>query len=361
MAEGEKGKTGGRAKRVAKGALVSLGAMITAILCVEFATVRFNPMGILYFSESHSYLMQAIELLPEADRVDGRIFENKRSHHLALSDFEFDTDSFGMRASAPDVLFDSEKDPDRLRVLFLGDSVTLGWGVPFEDTWIQVLEKRARDKDGREVEALNAGHLQYNTIQESDWLEAHGAELRPDVIVVTFVVNDLDDAYGLYQGLKQAIADAPTLEELTFWDKLTGYYNEHFIGIRGLLSYREERTQAKTAAELKVISVEDHEGYQEAWFRASLALDRIQRLSVELGAKLIILDSSVPRIPSVKPWCEAAGVPWYDLTFTDEEFGQDIRNSLADAHANALGNSYLADKAEAALVAEGVFTAREKP
>jgi lysophospholipase L1-like esterase len=340
---------------VLKRVSVSLGATLTAVLLVELATVKLNPMGILYFSESHSYLQQSIELLPQADRIDGRLFENKRNSHLGLADFDFDTNSFGLRDVGPSEAFDALKDPSNLRVLFLGDSVTLGWGVPHKDTWINVLEGRAKAKDGRGVELLNAGHLQYNTIQESDWLEAHGPELRPDVVVVTFVVNDLDDAYGMYQGLKQSILDAPTPDELTLGDKMTAYYNEHFTGIRGLLRYREVREQAKTASEIELVNVEDRAEYPEAWFRAALALDRIQRICGELGAKLVILDHSVPRIPGVQPWCLQAGVPWYDMTFTDAEFSEDIRNSLADAHANALGNSYLANKAEAALVAEGIL------
>ena len=50
-----------------------------------------------------------------------------------------------------------------------------------------------------------------------------------------------------------------------------------------------------------------------------------------------------------------AGVPWYDLTFTDGEWARDVRNSLADSHANALGNRLLADKALRALRAAGVL------
>lgn len=346
---------GGFLPRLLKRLSVSLCATLTAVLLLELATVTLNPMGILYFSESHAYLQQSIEILPLADRVDGRLFENRRNNHLGLSGFDFDTNSFGLRGATPGENFDVLKDPSKLRVLFLGDSVTLGWGVPHEDTWINVLEGRAKAKDGRGVELLNAGHLQYNTIQESDWLEAHGPELRPDVVVVTFVVNDLDDAYGMYQGLKQSILDAPTPDELTLGDKMTAYYNEHFTGIRGLLRYREVREQAKTASELELVKVEDRAEYPQAWFRASLALDRIQRICGELGAKLVILDHSVPRIPGVQPWCQQAGVPWYDMTFTDTESSEDIRNSLADAHANALGNSYLANKAQAALVAEGIL------
>ena len=75
--------------------------------------------------------------------------------------------------------------------------------------------------------------------------------------------------------------------------------------------------------------------------------------SAELGAPLVVFDHSVPRLPDVERWCAAQGVPWFDFTFTAEEWQHPITNSLADAHANRLGNRWLADKALASLRASG--------
>ena len=78
------------------------------------------------------------------------------------------------------------------------------------------------------------------------------------------------------------------------------------------------------------------------------------------GIPFVVLDHTTPRIPDVARWCGANDVPCYDLAFSDEEWARDIRNSVADSHANPLGNRLLANKALAALRDAGLL-AEEKP
>src|SRR5262245_25299463 len=42
------------------------------------------------------------------------------------------------------------------RILAIGDSFTLGWGVSADDSWVKQLEKRLR-RDGLMAEVINAG------------------------------------------------------------------------------------------------------------------------------------------------------------------------------------------------------------
>lgn len=79
------------------------------------------------------------------------------------------------------------------RVLVLGDSVTLGAGLPLESTYPKVME---RALDGRRpgtmsaIEVWNAGVIGYNAAQEAAWFERHGAALAPDLVVIGFCLND---------------------------------------------------------------------------------------------------------------------------------------------------------------------------
>src|SRR5262249_16136694 len=54
------------------------------------------------------------------------------------------------------------------RILVLGDSITLGWGVREEDTITARLQKMLADA-GQKVEVLNAGVGNYNTDREVEW------------------------------------------------------------------------------------------------------------------------------------------------------------------------------------------------
>jgi lysophospholipase L1-like esterase len=80
----------------------------------------------------------------------------------------------------------------RLRVLVLGDSQAFGFGVEDDETFAALLERRlsARRREGR-VEVINAGVPGYGTADELAWLQAVGAELEPDLVIVQFLsTND---------------------------------------------------------------------------------------------------------------------------------------------------------------------------
>ena len=87
--------------------------------------------------------------------------------------------------------------PDTTRVLFLGDSVTFGSGVHAEEAFPRLLETELASAAGR-VETLNAGVVGYNTLQELGRLEGVGLAYRPDVVVLTFVVNDMLDSFSIF-------------------------------------------------------------------------------------------------------------------------------------------------------------------
>jgi hypothetical protein len=334
-----------------------LGSSALALVGLEAFLVGTNFAGLLHFGETHRYIQQAIELLPEADRPDGRIFQNRAGVDLELFDFDYRTAGLGLRSAEADPALLPVRREGVPRVLFLGDSVTLGWGVDDEHTWVRLLEQRAAEA-GRPIECLNAGHLQYNTLQEADWLAAHGAELAPDLVVLTFVVNDFDDAYGAFQELKAALASGvePGLAQ-----RLEGRLRGRFPGLFALPRLLALRAEAQSFEELEAADAAEAEDptlrpeYAAGAARTRPALDRILALCRELGAELVVLDHSQPELPLVRSWCSEQGIAYHDFRFTAEEWDQDIRNSLADAHANPLGNRYLADKAEAALATTGTL------
>lgn len=89
------------------------------------------------------------------------------------------------------------------RLLFLGDSVTFGSGVLAEEAFPRLLEAGLADAElaatrTRRVETLNAGVVGYNTLQELGRLEGVGLAYHPDVVVLTFVVNDLLESFSIF-------------------------------------------------------------------------------------------------------------------------------------------------------------------
>jgi lysophospholipase L1-like esterase len=73
----------------------------------------------------------------------------------------------------------------------LGDSLTVGWGVPLQETFSKRIEKLYAN-DRIDADVINAGVGNYNTIQEVEYFFAEGYKYRPDVVVLNFFVNDAE-------------------------------------------------------------------------------------------------------------------------------------------------------------------------
>ncbi len=82
----------------------------------------------------------------------------------------------------------TEKAPGITRVLVVGDSVTEGSGVKFEDLFAVQLQNQL----GGGYEVINLAMSGLNTPQEVHLLEVAGLQYKPDVVVLNFVLNDCD-------------------------------------------------------------------------------------------------------------------------------------------------------------------------
>lgn len=78
------------------------------------------------------------------------------------------------------------------RILFLGGSIALGWGVPEEQTVEARVEKMLRD-GGARVQVLNGGVGNYNTDRYVSRYFKELAGLNPTDIVVLYFLRDAED------------------------------------------------------------------------------------------------------------------------------------------------------------------------
>ena len=109
-------------------------------------------------------------------------------------EWKFTTNEKGRRVvlgGEPDASADGA--PSGPRVVALGDSYTFGWGVDDEHTYPAQLARLLRGTSGLEnVSVLNAGVPGFNTMQEASYLASRWDELRPDLVVLGFVMNDAE-------------------------------------------------------------------------------------------------------------------------------------------------------------------------
>jgi hypothetical protein len=87
----------------------------------------------------------------------------------------------------------ARKRPGVLRIVGLGDSVMMGWGVGQGEDYLSLLEGALRAR-GHDVEVLNFAVGGYNTVQEYHVMRDVALGYDPDVVVLGYVGNDLEDA-----------------------------------------------------------------------------------------------------------------------------------------------------------------------
>lgn len=76
------------------------------------------------------------------------------------------------------------------RIVFLGDSLTFGWGVEKMKTFEEILEAELSRR--RPTEIINFGTGNYNTEQEVSLFVEKGLKYKPDEVVVFYFINDAE-------------------------------------------------------------------------------------------------------------------------------------------------------------------------
>lgn len=110
--------------------------------------------------------------------------EHVNSASAILQSVEIRTNEWGLRGGP-----EPPPSPGVRRILFLGSSVTLGWGVPEEQTVTEQIRQMFA-RDGETVEVLNGGIGNYNAVRYVHRFLARLTGLNPTDIVVHAFVRD---------------------------------------------------------------------------------------------------------------------------------------------------------------------------
>jgi len=89
--------------------------------------------------------------------------------------------------------YSHRKEAGTFRIVGVGDSSLFGWGVPFEESGLKVLERRLNEKPGaRTFEVIDFAVPGYNTAMEAETFVKKCLEYAPDLVLLNFNTNDYD-------------------------------------------------------------------------------------------------------------------------------------------------------------------------
>ncbi len=126
--------------------------------------------------------------------LPGLVEDHRQNAEAELMGVRIRTDASGFRRA--NSVQESARTPNKRLVIALGDSLTLGWGVPEGETYSDVLEKilneRAHQTPVKQFTVLNAGIGNSNTSMELARYERNLRPLHPDWLIVGFFINDAE-------------------------------------------------------------------------------------------------------------------------------------------------------------------------
>ncbi len=300
------------------------------------------------------------------------------------------TNELGLR---DDPMSSPAKPAERFRVLCLGDSFVLGYAVPREALFVDLLEQWWK-AEGRDIDVVNAGTEGWSTDQEAAWLESRGRAFQPDLVLCFPYENDIwwnarRDYYGKSKPVygpdgklereHVVVQKESWLARMALAQVFRGPPKPETIQIAG----------KEVLAEFAPLFLDPPAGVAEAEARTRAALQAMQRTCAELGARLVLVP--IPSHSAIEPayrktvfepkylggldetlWSPDRPVDFFleqarELSIDSIDSREALRSARqagaslyyqVDFHLNALGNRELAACVKHALDERGVFPAR---
>jgi lysophospholipase L1-like esterase len=159
--------------------VVFIITIVVLALVLEFVLVFKNKDGRNYDIEMWKYSRE-LKRVSSNPKLGHEHAPNKSAK---LQNIDIRINSLGMRGDEP-------KQADT-KILFLGSSITFGWGVPETDIYPEILESKLK-VDGKNVEVYNAGIGNYNSPREIELFFSKLEAIKPNIIVLNSFIRDAE-------------------------------------------------------------------------------------------------------------------------------------------------------------------------
>ena len=232
-----------------------------AAICISLA-VAFGLGEVVMRVAFHGSMDFDMEMWKYATQIkvandDPRVVHEHRPNGRAfLMGTEVTTNSFGLREGERT----KQKPPGTYRIVALGDSITMGWGVQQDMTFPAQLERMLNAQppkgfpQGLRYEVLNLGVGNYNTAQEVMRLKNLGLAFDPDLIILGYFINDAEPTPKPSRGflIEHSYLFAFAVSRMRLLKPGTGTYLDYY---RDLYDDEQPGWQATQAALRDLVSI----------------------------------------------------------------------------------------------------------
>lgn len=165
--------------------LIILSAIETSLICF-FRRPAFIPeFALSYFRVFYKHTRSTIQVETSCAQYDSQLFYLLKPGECTFKNVEFITQVSINRQG----LRDTQESLTNPKIIFLGDSFTMGWGVAQEETFPQQIHSMTEKK------TLNAGISSYGTAREMLLLDRLDTDSL-ETLVIQYHPNDADENHS---------------------------------------------------------------------------------------------------------------------------------------------------------------------
>ena len=215
-----------------------------------------------------------------------------------------------------DLEHSTEKPKDTFRILGLGDSYLFGQGIKREDICLSKLEGLLQKNEKvRRIECINTGISGFNTGNQRDLLLNRGLQYDPDLVIVFFVLNDVEPNMHRSDTRVEFFREYTALyqqpDTLSRYSRIWSWGRQRFLQNTQAASYIRD-------------CVESFSEDSDNWKHSQQALNEIQQICTENDIGFLVaifpffvnLDGEYPFQSIhdiVRAHCEDAGIDVIDI------------------------------------------------
>ncbi|HEY5604582.1 MAG TPA: hypothetical protein VIM41_15880 [Gammaproteobacteria bacterium] len=199
--------------------IVIVIALLEAIVAISLSSPKIGILPLHLVQNIYSrFDRNVIQVMPECAQYDPYVTYLLKPGECLFENREFSTkyhiNSLGLR--------DDEESLESPKVIALGDSFTMGWGVDQDETFVQRLEKSTG------LKILNAGVSSYGTVREIRLLERLDLSAA-EYLVLQYTSNDVSENATLFtKGALNILSEEKYLDTVASTQKDLTYFPGKF-------------------------------------------------------------------------------------------------------------------------------------
>ncbi len=235
-----------------------------------------------------------------------------------------------------------EKPANVFRIAVLGDSIAYGYGVPLKDTFTTLLQQQLNETGyAQKIEVLNFAVSGYGTEAELELYKTKVQHYQPDLVLLTYTLNDPIPPQFLYKSVGSARKKAKTFQKIASQSQFLGWL---------VNTWNRATKQFRVKANYKTFY-----NSEELWSAVQTSVAELKQLTDEQNTQLaaVIFPLLLPYddYPMMQYHEMVAAefdkhqIPHLDLFSTYSQYGaSELKHNDEDTtHPNALGHQLATD------------------